>query len=151
MAQGTTTELRAMVREILKEALAARTAAPAPSGAPAPRSDQTVRIASDADLQAFVAQLARPGVIESVREGRLRFTLAPTAAAPAQGQPHAAPPPAPSPAAAPAVTLEGVVSERRLQSVPRGGTVLLAPGAVLTPLARDVVRRMGITVRRQEG
>ncbi len=150
MAQGTTTELRAMVREILKEALAAKagpTAAPTAAPVPASHGAQTVRITTDAELQAFVAHLARPGVIESVREGRLRFTLAPTAVATVAGRPA----PAPEPAQPAAVTLEGVVSERRLQSVPRGGSVLLAPGAVLTPLARDMVRRMEITVRRHEG
>jgi hypothetical protein len=149
MAQGTKTELRAMVREILKEVLAAKAAAPAPASAPVPvaSGDQTVRIATDAELRAFVAHLARPGVIESVREGRLRFTLAPSAVAPEASQPS----PAPEPARSAAVTLEGVVSERRLQAVPRGGLVLLAPGAVLTPLARDMVRRMSITVRRHEG
>jgi hypothetical protein len=138
-----------MVREILKEALAAR-AVKSP-GSDVPTAPQTVRIASDADLQAFVARLARPGVIDNVRDGSLRFVLAE-----ANGAGPAAPPhlskaaPQPAAAASAAVTLDGVISERRLQSVPKGAVVHLAPGAVVTPLARDMARRLGLSVRRHD-
>jgi hypothetical protein len=101
-----------------------------------------VRITSDEELQAFVAHLARPGVIESVRSGSLRFVLA--GARPAPGPREAAP-------VTQTVTLDGVISERRMQSVPKGAVVHLASGAVLTPLAQDMARRLGLTVRRHDG
>lgn len=124
-------DLRAMVREVLREALAGRSATQA-AGAPQP-----VRIATDADLQAFVARLAAPGVIDQVRSGSLKFTLSAgtgSQAAPAQ-----------RPAA---VTLTGVVSERALKTLAAGTLVRLGPGAVLTPLAREAGRRLGLTFER---
>jgi hypothetical protein len=125
----TEAELRLMVREILAEALGKRLAAPAPSLDPEP-----VRIASDADLQALVARLAAPGGIEAVRAGRLRFVLA-------GGGPNGQP-------AAAALALDGVISERRLSGIAKGAAVRLAQGAVMTPLARDLARRMGLVIER---
>ena len=74
MKPETSQELRGLVREVLKEAMANR-AAPK-------QGAETIRIGSDAELQAFVARLSSPGVIESVRAGKLRFTLGHTAPAP---------------------------------------------------------------------
>ena len=68
MKPETSNELRGLVREVLKEAMANR-------GAPK-QGTETVRIASDADLQAFIARLSSPGIIEAVRSGKLFFTLA---------------------------------------------------------------------------
>ena len=65
-------DLRAVVREVLQEALAAR----GKGRGAAPAASQPARITSGAELQAFVAHLASPGVIEAVRAGTLHFTLA---------------------------------------------------------------------------
>ena len=64
MKPETSTELRGLVREVLREALASRST-----------GTESVRVGNDAELQAFVNRLAAPGVIESVRAGKLRFTL----------------------------------------------------------------------------
>ena len=56
MKAETSQELRGLVREVLKEAMANR-AAPK-------QGAETIRIGSDADLQAFVARISSPGVIE---------------------------------------------------------------------------------------
>ena len=124
-------DLRAMVREVLREAIAARG-----QGNGTSTGTQNVTIRSDADLQAFVAQLAAPGAIEAVRAGTLKFTLA-AGGALATLSPSAA-----------TVTLDGVVSERKLQAVAAGTTVRLAATAVLTPMARDVGRRLGLKFER---
>ncbi len=127
MGTDTGIDLRAMVREVLREAIATRGQHGGTHG---------VTIRSDADLQAFVAKLAAPGVIEAVRAGTLRFSLADGAVAIAT-------------VAVPAtITLEGVVSERRLQGIDHGTIVRLSPSAVLTPMAKDAGRRLGLKFER---
>jgi hypothetical protein len=134
-------ELRAMVREVLREALGAR------SGGAPQATVETVRITCDADLQALVARLAAPGGIEAVRTGRLRFRLAEAAPPAALSLPGAGPAPAATHPVA-AAALDGVVTEKRLRGLQAGTRVRLAPDAVLTPLARDHARRHGITIER---
>lgn len=126
-------DLRAMVREVLREAI--RVKVPLAAGAV---GVETVRIQSDADLQAFIARLSAVGVPEALRTGALKFTLAGAACA------------AESPASKPAgMVLDGVISERKLHLMPAGATVVLAQGAVLTPLAKDLVRRLGLKLERK--
>lgn len=127
MKPETSHELRGLVREVLKEAMASRAAPPPAQGT------ETVRITSEAELQAFVTRLAKPGVIESVRSGKLRFTLG--QAAPA--------------AATPGAVLEGVVSEQKISALAAKGTLILGPTAVLTPLARDRARKLGLKIERR--
>lgn len=122
-------DLRAMVRDVLREAIASRGAG---GGA------QSVSIRSDADLQAFIARLAAPGGIEAVRSGTLKFALASDAPV---GLPLATPLSA-------VVVLDGVVSERKLQMIAQGTTVRLAATAVLTPMAKDAGRRLGLKFER---
>jgi hypothetical protein len=120
-------ELRHMVREVLREAMAQRQ--PAHAGAA-----ETVRIANDHDLAAFVARVTEPATLEKLRAGKLRFTLGST--------------PAPAAVAA-AVALTGVITEQKIDHHKGAGTLVLAPGAVLTPLARDKARRLGLTIERR--
>lgn len=127
-------DLRAMVREVLREAIAAR-AAP-------PQGAQAVSVACDADLQALIARLAAPGGIEAVRAGTLKFTLAGAAA------PRVAGAASPQVAGAARPFLDGVVSERKLLGIAAGTTVALTSGAVLTPMAKDVARRLGLKFER---
>ncbi len=128
MKPETSHELRGLVREVLKEAMANREP-PQPA-----QGTETVRIGSEAELQAFVNRLAKPGVIETVRGGKLRFTL---------GQA------APAAAAATSAVLEGVVSEQRISAMAAKGTLVLGPTAVLTPLARDRARKLGLKIERR--
>ena len=125
MKPETSNELRGLVREVLKEAMANR-AAPK-------QGTETVRIASDADLQAFIARLAGPGIIEAVRAGKLRFTLA-----------HSAPA-----TTSAGDVLEGVISEQKISGLATKGTLVLGPTAVLTPLARDRARKLGLKIERR--
>jgi len=132
MARDASVDLRALVREVLREAMAPR-AAPGP---------ERVGIGSDADLQAFVARLAAPGVIEAVRAGSLKFTLVQAAVQAvrpaASGQP----------AGAARLVMDGVISERKLHGIAPGTTIALAAGAVLTPMAKDAARRLGLSFER---
>ena len=152
---------REMLRELLQEALAggngqqAVPQVPAPPvaavlrpstwtappaggeviGGDAPTSAEPVRLDSDEDLDRFVRTLlARPPQeLEAIRAGRLRFTLG--RAARAGG----------------AVRVErGAVTERKIEEAAKAGArLVLGPGAVLTPLARDKARAKGIEIERE--
>ena len=128
-------DLRAMVRDVLREAIAARNAAAAGL-----QATHRVRIANDRDLQAFIARLASPGVIEAVRSGSLKFGLAVDTAVACS-----------SPAIGTATSntaFDGVVAERMLAGFASGSTIRITASAVLTPLAKDLACRKGINFER---
>ena len=125
MKPETSNELRGMVREVLKEAMANRVASK--------QGTETVRIGSDAELQAFISRLSSPGVIESIRAGKMRFTLVQTAPA----------------STSTGDVLEGVISEQKISALAAKGTLILGPTAVLTPLARDRARKLGLKIERR--
>ena len=89
-------------------------------------------LATDADLDRFVrALLARPQDHEAILAGRLRFTLG--GGAPAAGG-----------------ALRGAVTERKVQEAAKaGGRIVLGRGAVLTPLAREKARALGVQIERE--
>lgn len=124
---GTSQQLRELVREVLREVIPQKATA---------TGVETVRIANDSDLASFVARLTEPATAEAVRAGKLRFTLT--------GAPSVAPPPS-----APSAVLTGVITEQKIQTL-NGATVLvLSADAVLTPLARDKARRLGLKLERR--
>jgi hypothetical protein len=84
-------------------------------------------------LQTFIARLSSPGVIESVRAGKLRFTLGQTTPV----------------SASTGDILEGVISEQKISALAAKGTLILGPTAVLTPLARDRARKLGLKIERR--
>jgi hypothetical protein len=120
-------ELRHMVRDVLREVMAQRNVS---SGS----AVETVRIANDHDLASFIARVTEPATLEKLRTGKLRFTLG------------AAPAPMAT-ASAPALT--GVITEQKIDQLKGAGSITLAPGAVLTPLARDRARKLGLTIERR--
>jgi hypothetical protein len=146
-------QLRAMVREVVREAVAG--VVPAPTAvAPAPpavdleptgplaadekaRTD-TVRIATDQDLDEFVRQLLRlfenPKTRADLRAGRLGFRLA--------GNGRGTP--------ATRRIDSGAVTERHIADMAdSGGVLVLGRKAVLTPLAREKARALGITIEKE--
>ncbi len=150
-------ELRAMVRDVLREALASRKGGPvaAPNGsaaaiqkAPVPHAApgaatpavEPVAITSDADLASFVRRLTAllddPATGLAIRAGRHRFSLIGGRAAPSA--------PTAAPVAPAAVVLSGTVTEAKIVANAKAGTIVLAPGAVVTPLARDKARALGL-------
>jgi hypothetical protein len=126
-----TSELRGMVREVLRDVMAQR-------ARPSFSAVEAVRIASDEDLSAFIARLLDPATLEQVRSGGLRFALAGI-----QG------PAGPAAAGTGAGALTGVVTEQKINRQAGQGRIVLAPGAVLTPLARDRARKLGLTIERR--
>ena len=128
-------ELRSMVREVLREAIAGRSA----QGLSAVES---VRIDSDAELQAFVQRLLDPAVQERVKAGKLRFSLA----VPPNTTSSGGALPASTPSAAP---LSGVISEKTIERHAGQQTLTIAADAVVTPLARDRARQLKIRIERR--
>jgi hypothetical protein len=144
-------EARKLVRELLQEALGNGNGIPAsvppppvaavhrPStwsqpAAPGevignPERTETVRIESDADLAAFVRQVLDQS--DAIRAGRLRFTLG--GAGPGAMR-----------------IAHGAVTERTIKkAADAGGRLVLGPGAVLTPLAREKARALGVDIERE--
>ena len=126
MTPETSQELRAMVREVLRDVMALR-------GTSQGGSVEAVRISNDAELAQFVSRLLDPAIQERVRTGKLRFTLGSAIA-------H-------SPA--PTSSLTGVITEQKIDQYKGAGRLVLEPGAVLTPLARDRARKLGLSIERK--
>lgn len=147
------TDLRALVRELLSEEIAA-IRAELLGGVQVER----VRIACGADLTRFAQSVLNraqdPGFAAALRDGRLRFDLDGQPQMPA---PVAAPMPAPVqptvlvttvPAGVPELR-KGLITERDIAAVADGETRLrITKSARLTPLAGDEARRRGIRIER---
>jgi hypothetical protein len=117
--------------------------APAPEGAPVDEGDvEHVDLRSDADLDAFVRSLVRrlenPRDRMAIRSGKVRFRL--------RSGPAAAPAPA-----GPVMRVErGAVTERTVrEAADAGARLVLAPRAVLTPMARDRARSLGVDIEKE--
>jgi hypothetical protein len=140
-------ELRQLVREALREVL------PGPAAGAAPRQDgpvytvrdgvhavETVSLRTDAELAAFVTRLLHlfenPARRADLRAGRLRFRLAPGGAAGS---------------ARPSRRVDkGAVTEAVVRDAARAGArLVLGRRAVLTPLARDRARAMGVEIEKE--
>ena len=96
---------------------------------------ERVTLASDDDLNRFVRDLfARPDR-EAIAAGRVRFTLGAAAAAPAAGT----------------RVERGAVTERTVAAAAKaGGRLVLGSRAVLTPLAREKARALGVEIERED-
>jgi hypothetical protein len=137
-----TDELRTMVREVLREVLPQAVSSQRPDGAAVRR----VRVADDGDLDDLVRQVldlaADPERVSDLRAGRLRFALV----ADDQGGPPAR---TESPAAPPLDVERGAVTERLVNRAAREQRALrIGSRAVVTPLARDRARALGVSIER---
>ncbi|WP_068257416.1 hypothetical protein [Janibacter corallicola] len=154
--------LRAMVTEAVREALTEREGT-ASSAAPE-RADpwhglvtrtgartrtQTIRLRTDEDLAAFTRQLLalfeNPKSRADVRNGWLRFSLEggspATPLVPASGD---------GPVSSARRVERGAVTERTVADAAASGQhLLLARAAVLTPLARDKARTLGVRIEKE--
>jgi hypothetical protein len=143
-------DLRALVREVVRDAVADLATPPpaAEHNGAAPTGplngdqrvrEETVRLATDGDLDGFVRQLLRlfenPKTRADLRNGRLRFRLA-GAAAGAQPASHRVD--------------SGAVTERHVVDIAAsGGSLVLGRRAVITPLAREKARALGVTIHKE--
>jgi hypothetical protein len=135
--------LRAMVREVLREVLP-------PGGAPARGSTDAgvrqVRVRDDRDLAAVVTQVLDladdPDRLADLRSGRLRFALMTDPGDSADDHPA-------SVSASPLEVERGAVTERLVHRAAREQRSLrIGPRAVVTPLARDRARALGVSIER---
>ena len=121
---------------------------PAPAASPPPETApggvvvEPVALRGDADVDAFVRALARrledPGEREAILSGKVRFQLAAASAA--------------SVSAAPTIRVEaGAVTERAVKEAAQAGArLVLSPRAVLTPMARDRARSLGVQIEKEK-
>jgi hypothetical protein len=140
----TTERLRRMVREVLQEVLP-REPAGSPDG-PTPLGASTtdvrrVRVSDDRDLADLVVQVLNlaedPRRAADLRNGRIRFLLADDAKTGSPTTPG------------PIDVDRGAVTERLIQRAAREQRGLrIGPRAVITPLARDRARTLGVTLDR---
>jgi hypothetical protein len=161
-------ELRTLIREVIRDVL--------PKGLPV---IETVNLSTDEDVAAFAARLldldpeTRGELREDLRAGRKRFRLAAPQAAQHPQVPQASQaPPAAHAAPAhgspgtqgadglkavngsarpPARRIErGAVTEKVVRDAARAGErLVLGPGAMLTPLARDRARASGVEITKE--
>lgn len=125
---------------------------------------QAVRLATDEDLREFALQMVRladnPKRRRDLLAGRLRFTLAaagfsaaPAVLVPRPGHGSASGRGSPVPAGtgqADHRIERGAVTERAVQAAASAGArLVLGPRAVLTPLARDRARALGVAIEKE--
>ena len=130
-----TDELRAAVRAVIRESL--------PDGLPT-GTDMPVSVTTDAELDALVRRVAQlcedPERRASFLEGRHGFTLTKRLDTPQGEAQHDR-----------AMRIErGAVTERAVARAAKAGTrLVLGPRAVLTPLARDRARMLGVEIEKE--
>jgi hypothetical protein len=108
---------------------------------------ERVTLDSDADLQRFVralaARLENPRERSAIQSGRVRFTL--RRAARGTGTPAGQPEPTPA-----IRVTKGAATERAVRdAAAQGARLVLGRGAVLTPLARDQARALGVPIDKE--
>jgi hypothetical protein len=123
---------------------AAAAPAPSPSEDSGAATVERVDLRSDADLDAFVRSLVHrfenPRDRMAIRSGRLRFRLGATAATGVGAA-----------AAGAVIRVErGAVTERAVrEAAAEGARLVLARRAVLTPMARDRARSLGVEIEKE--
>jgi len=134
VAKLTTDELRAAVRAVLREVLPA-------DGANAQAETTEIELRTDGDVDALVRRVAvlceDPAQRMALRQGRRRFRLAaPNSEPDATGS---------------VVRVEsGAVTERAVaKAAAEGARLVIGRRAVLTPLARDKARSLGVQIDKE--
>ena len=113
------------------------------------RRIEAVTIETNEDLERFVrglvSRVSNPRELAAIRTGRLRFALrrsTPSARADANA--------ADRPQVASVRVVKGAITERAVRdAAAEGARLVLARGAVLTPLARDRARALGVEIERE--
>ena len=110
------------------------------SGAPSGADSWVVRIETDDDLRDFALRVLKiadnPRLRRDLIGGRIRFRLAEQPAAAASRPAHRVD--------------KGAVTERAVAAAAKAGArLVLGPRAVLTPLARDKARALGVPIEKE--
>jgi hypothetical protein len=136
-----TDELRAAVRAVLRDVLPAAVLDTARTPSAVATQGEEVALRTDADLDGFVRRLAAlcgdPKQRAALQQGRHGFRLAAASE--------------PSSAAGDVVRVDrGAVTERTVsRAAAQGARLVLGKGAVLTPLARDKARSLGVALEKE--
>jgi len=167
--------LRGLIRQVLQDAVPAdlqkklsaalksKAAAPkagkAVTAAPSPdRHTEEVSIASDADLQRLIQRLVAladdAGNRDALKSGRVKFRLVRGGhrplGVPKRRESEERSPSAAAPAAGAHRIDKGLVAERHIVAAAKNGKKLtVAKGVVVTPLARDKARQLGVVIERE--
>jgi hypothetical protein len=141
-----TEELRAAVRAVLRDVLPDLGAARTPSAVEPAAPTQDVVLSTDTDLDVFVRRVAAlcddPARRAELQQGRHGFRLSTSAASKATT--------AAEDGNGVVRVDRGAVTERTVvRAAAAGARLLLGRGAVLTPLARDKARSLGVTVEKE--
>lgn len=144
--------LRSLVREALRDALASSGKLPNLPAAPASPAAVTelVSLNSNAELFAFVQRIldmaTDSATANRLRSGQIRFELP-------NGAQSSAAPASVGGAASTGNGLRvdrGAVTENLIKkAAEQGGTLIAGPGAVITPLARERARKLGVTITKE--
>jgi hypothetical protein len=147
-------EFAALVREVVRDTLPSllidrlSAVAPAPAGTSDPGE---VRVATQEDLDAVVRRVAGmcedPTTRALLRDGRLRLRLAPAASDPGRPPPATGRPVSGGPSQRIATGAVTEAAVRRAHAA--GGRLVVGPRAVVTPLAKDRARVLGVTIDRE--
>lgn len=145
-------DLRSLVREVLTEELGKLRGSIA--RIPAVSTEEVVSLTSDEDLFAFVRRILEfgqnPAQRAALLEGRHRFRFGSPGAQPIQPpSPNSAVPGAAITAPSHHTIAKGLITERDIGLLPAGTrSVSVTAKSRLTPLAKDELRRLNISVER---
>ncbi len=141
-------ELRAAVRAVLRDVLPAELVRGGTPGGN--ESWEPVTLRNDGDLDALIRRLAAlcedPGKRAALRDGRHGFRLAAGGLGAGRGEG-----PGPSGTSAGILRVDrGAVTERMVvRAAADGVRLVVGPKAVLTPLARDKARVLGVQIEKE--
>ena len=138
-----TDELRAAVRAVLLDVLPAAVTQNGSGQAGATVASDEVTLRDDVDLDAFVRRVARlcedPARRAALRDGQHRFRLVPPVAGTA-----------PTSVGSVQRIEQGAVTERAVKKAATDGArLVLGRRAVLTPLAKDRARILGVEIEKE--
>ena len=137
--------LRAMVREALRDALTTTGKLPMPTSQAA--VTESVSLQSNSDLFTFVQRIldlaADPATAHRLRDGQIRFELAKVSTDSTSGSSHTR--------SEDGFRVDrGAVTELMVKKAAEAGGILVAgPAAVITPLARERARKLGVTITKE--
>lgn len=137
--------LREIIRDIIREAMIEF---PALRPVPSERPVMQVAVSTDSDLNAFVrtvlALADNPVLGSEMRSGAMRFQLM------KDPEPGVEPKAQSGPTLPSRMNVKIITEKNLLQSSESDGKLILSSGTIITPLAKDRARALGISIERRD-